>query len=94
MDTNKTFTRMGRSSSENLVTERYFQGGWERLVLCASHTQVQNLNYGSPLLEELNKLKAEGWELTYSLKNPNGRTYYFKRARNSVPRRLKETAMW
>ncbi|MEI7554117.1 hypothetical protein [Candidatus Chlorohelix sp.] len=94
MEKSKSPSREGRVTAEPLKSEKYVQGGWERLVLCATHTQVQSLNYGSPLSKELEKLRADGWTMTYSLRNTTGRTYYFRRAIKNVARRLKETAMW
>ena len=72
----------------------FVQGGWERMVYEVSHANVQTANYGGPLAAELIKLKADGWKLTYSLNNTEGKTLYFKRALPRAPRRLKETIMW
>jgi|GEM_PF-1941963 len=91
---NSKALRSGRAVSEPLHYEKHIKDGWERLVMCASQSQVQAAAYGGSLAGELQKLRAEGWTMTYSLRNDTGRTYYFKRALASVPRRLKETAMW
>jgi hypothetical protein len=86
--------KTGRVLNETLRMEKHVQGDWERLVLSASQAQVQSANYGGPLGPELERLRAEGWKLTYSLRNDTGRNYYFKRPLASVPRRFRETAMW
>ncbi|MEI6043751.1 MAG: hypothetical protein WCS37_05095 [Chloroflexota bacterium] len=72
----------------------FVQGGWERMVLEVSQASFQALNYGGPLAAELERFRAEGWKITYTLDNTEGKTLYFKRALPRAPRRLKETLMW
>lgn len=72
----------------------FIQGGWERMILEVSQAHVQTVNYGGPLADELAQLRSEGWKMTYSLNNNEGKTLYFKRALPRAPRRLKETIMW
>jgi hypothetical protein len=72
----------------------FVQGGWERMILEVSQASFQSLKYGGPLATDLERFRAEGWKITYTLDNPEGKTLYFKRALPRAPRRLKETLMW
>ncbi len=87
-----------RSSRERAVrpigsTNPYIftQGGWERMIFEIPEAHMQA---DEPLAGELARFKTEGWKITYSLSNAEGKTLYFKRALARAPRRLNETIMW
>jgi len=64
------------------------------MIIEITPAQAQAVNYGGPFSTELERFRAEGWKLTYSLNNTDGKTLYFKRPLPRAPRRLKETLMW